>query len=234
VIVVTTTFLAVDARSVSSTIPIVMAASTDPVERGLAASLSRPGGNVTGFTVQAEPEYEAKRLQFLKEAVPNLSHVAFFGTKGEWDLPNAKALRSAAQQLGLTLKLADYTSSNYSDALSSIASDCPDGLFISLTPVGPASYKAILAFALEHRLPTIYPWRQNAVDGGLMSFGIDLRDQYRRVAGYVAKILKGEKPGEMAIQRPVSFEFVVNLKTARAIGLEIPAPVLAQAAEVIE
>jgi putative ABC transport system substrate-binding protein len=173
-------------------------------------------------------------MQFLKHTVPNLSRVAYFGTKGEWDLPNAKALRSAADHLGLTLKLADYAGSNYSDALSSIERERPDGLFVSLTPLGPAPYKAILAFTLEHRLPTIYPWRQNVVDGGLMSYGIDLADQYRRVAGYVARILKGEKPSEMSIQQPVKFEFVINLKTARAIGLEIPAPVLAQAAEVIE
>jgi ABC-type uncharacterized transport system substrate-binding protein len=138
VIVVTTTFLAVDARRASSTLPVVMAASTDPVERGLGASLSQPGGNITGFTVQAGPEYEAKRMQFLRDTVPNLSRVAFFGTKGGWDLPNAKALRATAERLGLTLKLADYTGSNYSDALSTIASERTDGLFGSLTPLGRA------------------------------------------------------------------------------------------------
>ena len=232
VIVVTALWLAKEMMSVTTAVPIVMAAGGDPVAAGVAASLSRPGGNVTGFSILAGPEVEAKRLQFLKDTVPNMSRVAFLCTRLVWESPVGNAVRTAAAARGVTLLHAEHTLTNYLDALALMAKERPDGLFVSAEPA--ANTKTILDFASEHRMPAIYPWRQYVLDGGLMSYGIELVDQYRRVAGYVDKILKGEKPGELPIQRPTKFELVINLKTAKAIGIEIPAPVLSQAAEVID
>ena len=230
VIVVTTVVLAKEMMSVTTTVPIVMAAGADPVVNGVAASLSHPGGNVTGFTILPGPDFHAKRLQFLKDTVPNISRVAFLGTRGEWE--NANALRVAAEALGITLLHAEHTLTNYADAFALMVKERPDALFVSPNPA--ANPKAILDFAAKYRMPAIYPWRQYALDGGLMSYGVDLDEQYRHSAGYVDRILKGEKPGDLPIQQPTKFELVINLKTAKAMGLEIPAPILSQAADVIE
>jgi len=127
---------------------------------------------------------------------------------------------------------AEHTLTNYADAFAMIARELPNALFVSVQP-SPIP-NSIIDFASQQRVPAIYPWRQYVVDGGLMSYGVDLFDQYRRAAGYVDKILNGEKPGELPIQQPTKFELVINMKTATALGLEIPAPLLAQAADVFE
>jgi putative ABC transport system substrate-binding protein len=132
------------------------------------------------------------------------------------------------------LLLAEHSVTEYADAFALLSRERPDALFISLTPVGPPLYKTTLDFAMEHKLPATFPWRQYVVDGGLMSYGVDLSEQYRRTAGYVDKILKGEKPGDLPIELPTKFELVINLKTAKAIGLEMPPAVLALADELIE
>jgi ABC-type uncharacterized transport system substrate-binding protein len=232
VIVVTTVVLAKEMMGATTTVPIVMAAGGDPIRTGVAANLARPGGNVTGFTIIPGPEFHAKRLQYLKDTIPNTSRVAYLATRGEWDDTTGKAIRFAAMGLGVTLTHAEHTLTNYTDAFALMAKERPDALVVSANPA--ANPKAIIDFASEHRMPAIYPWRQYVLDGGLMSYGIDLQDQYHRSAGYVDRILKGENPAELPIQQPTKFELVVNLKTAKAIGVEIPAPVLAQAAEVIE
>jgi putative ABC transport system substrate-binding protein len=232
VIVVTTGELAKEMMGATSTVPIVMAASVDPVALGVAASLSRPGGNITGFDIQVLPEFDAKRVQFLKDVVPNATRVAFLGTKADWESTNGTAVRSAAASLNIMLFHAEHTLTNYADAFAMIARELPNAFFVSVQP-SPIP-KSIIDFASQQRVPAIYPWRQYVVDGGLMSYGVDLFDQYRRAAGYVDKILNGEKPGELPIQQPTKFELVINLKTAKALGLEIPGPVLAQAADVFE
>jgi putative ABC transport system substrate-binding protein len=232
VIVVTTGEIAKEMMGVTSTVPIVMAASVDPVALGVAASLSRPGGNITGFDIQVLPEFDAKRLQFLKDVIPNVTRVAFLGTKADWESTNGSAVHAAAASLGITLFHAEHTLKNYADAFAMIARESPNALFVSVQP-SPVP-NSIIDFASQQQLPAIYPWRQYVVDGGLMSYGVDLADQYRRAAGYVDRILKGEKPGELPIQQPIKFELVINLKTAKALGLEMPAPVLAQAADVFE
>src|SRR5215467_14375827 len=232
VIVVTTVVLAKEMMGATTAVPIVMAAGGDPIGVGVVASLARPGGNVTGFTIVPGPEFHAKRLQYLKDAIPNLSRVAYLATRGEWESTAGNAIRAAAMALGLTLLHAEHTLTNYTDAFTLIAKERPDALLVSANPA--ANPKAILDFALEHRMPTIYPWRQYVLDGGLMSYGIDLEDQYRRAAGYVDRILKGESPAKLPIQQPSKFDLVINLKTAKIIGLEVPVAVLSQAAEVIE
>ena len=232
IIVVTTSELAKEMMGATATIPIVMAASVDPVALGVAANLSRPGGNITGFDIQVLPEFDAKRLQFLKDLVPNVMRVAFLGTKADWESTNGTAVRAAAASLGITIFHAEHTLKNYADAFAMIAGESANALFVSVQP-SPIP-NSIIDFASQHRLPAVYPWRQYVLDGGLMSYGVDLFDQYRRAAGYVDRILKGEKPGELPIQQPTKFELVINLKTAKALGLTVPSYVLAQAAEVIE
>jgi ABC-type uncharacterized transport system substrate-binding protein len=232
VIVVTTTTLAKEMMGVTSTVPIVMAAGFDPVALGIVQSLSRPGGNITGFSNHPGPEFEAKRLQLLIQAAPTKSRIAFLGTRSDWEATNGLAIREVASKLGVTLIPALHTLTNYEDALAFIEKENAEALFVAPQPA--PNQKLIVDFAFRHRMPAMYPWRQYVTDGGLMSYGIDLIDQYRRVAGYVDRILKGEKPGELPIQQPTKFELVINLKTAKTLGLELPAPILAQAGEVIE
>jgi putative ABC transport system substrate-binding protein len=232
IIVVTTTTLAKEMMRVTSTVPIVMAASFDPVAAGVVRDLSRPGGNITGFSNHPGPEFEAKRLQILVATAPNRKRIAFLGTKADWENANGRAVREAAPKLGVTVVHAVHTLTNYEDALAFIDKENLEALFVAPQPA--PNQKLIVEFAFGRRMPAMYPWRQYVVDGGLMSYGIDLYDQYRRAAGYVDKILKGENPGDLPIQQPTKFELVISLKAAKALGLEIPAPILSLAAEVIE
>lgn len=232
VIVVTTTTLAKEMKDVTNTVPIVMAASFDPVAVGVVPNLSRPGGNITGFSNHPTPEFEAKRLQLLATTAPLSSRIAYLGTRSDWESVNGMAVREAAPKLGVTIVHAVHTLINYQDALSFIEKENLEALFVAPQPA--PNQKLIVDFAFRRRMPAMYPWRQYVTEGGLMSYGIDLFDQYRRAAGYVDRILKGEQPGELPIQQPTKFELVINLKTAKALGLEIPASVLSQAADVIE
>jgi putative ABC transport system substrate-binding protein len=232
VIVVVTTTLAKEMMTVTTTVPIVMAASVDPVSFGVAETLARPGKNVTGFDIQPGPEFDAKRLQVLKDTVRGLSRVAFLGTKEDWERSSANATRSAAALLGLDMFHAEYTQANSTGAFELIARSRPQAMIVSTQPA--SNFSGIIEFALQQKIPAMYPWRQYVEIGGLMSYGTDLLDQYRRAAGYVDRILKGERPADLPIQQPTKFELVINLKTAKAIGLEIPPPVLAQASVVIE
>jgi putative tryptophan/tyrosine transport system substrate-binding protein len=215
-------------------IPIVMSAGGDLVAQGIVASLARPGGNVTGFSNYVGPEIDAKRLQFLKEVAPTARRVAYFGTKQEWDSGNGQALQSAAQGLDLTVILVEHSLAGHAEAFQVLENERPDAFIVSQWTSLWVKRQAIFFFALQHRTPVVYPWREYVDAGGLMSYGLNLVDQYRRSAGYVDKILKGANPGELPIQLPTNFDLVINLKTAKAIGLEIPAHLLAQAAEVIE
>ena len=218
----------------TSTMPIVMAVSPDPVADGIVSSLARPGGNVTGFSVQAGPELEAKRLQFLKEIAPTMVRVGYLATKKEWDDVDGKSLQIAAQKLGMTPYLVENSLASSTEAFRSLESDPPDALVVSHWTSNWVRRQSIFDFALHRRVPVTYPWREYVDAGGLMSYGVNLVDQYRRVGDYVDKIIKGANPAELPIQLPTNFELVINLKAAKAIGLEVPAPVLAQAAEVIE
>jgi len=218
----------------TSTMPIVMAVSPDPVADGIVSSLARPGGNVTGFSLQAGPELEAKRLQFLKEIAPTMVRVGYLATKKEWDDIDGKSLQIAAQKLGMTPYLVENSLASSTEAFRSLESDPPDALVVSHWTSNWVRRQCIFDFALHQRVPVTYPWREFVDAGGLMSYGVNLVDQYRRVGDYVDKIIKGANPAELPIQLPTNFELVINLKAAKAVGLEVPAPVLAQAAEVIE
>lgn len=221
-------------KRVTSELPIVMASSSDPVQAGIVASLARPGGNITGFTNDAGTEFEAKRLQLLKQALPEATLVAYLGQKQGWESPEGKSIRAAAPILGMTLVHAEPTFATYFDAFASIIRARANALFVATNPTNYANRQIIVDFAAEHRLPGMYPYREFVEAGGLMSYGTSLPDLYRRAAGHVDKILKGTKPADLAIQQPTKFELVLNMKTAKALGLTIPLLLLAQADEVIE
>ena len=226
--------LARAAKRLTSTVPIVMASSFNPVEEGLVASLARPGGNITGLTHHAGPEIEAKRLQLLKEAVPQATRIAFLGLQSLWDGAEGNSVRAAAPTFGVALIHAGYTPTDYTGAFALITRERPHALFVARHGSNNANGQRIADFALEQRLPSVFPYRESVEAGGLLSYGASVPDLYRRAAGHVDKILKGAKPADLAVEQPTKFELVINLKTARTLGLSVPPIVLAQADEVIE
>jgi putative ABC transport system substrate-binding protein len=221
-------------QRLTRTVPIVMANSSDPTAQGLVASLARPGGNITGFTGNTGPEFEAKRLELLREVAPNATRVAYLGLKIDWESPAAMGVRNAAERLGITLLHAEHTPSNYDDALAFIAREQMQGLFVARNPWNFSNRRAITGFATDRRLAAVYPTREFAEVAGLITYGPSLSDLYRRAAGHVDKILKGAKPAELPVEQPTKFELVINFKTARTLGLTMPSTLLALADEVIE
>ena len=221
-------------KRVTSTVPIIMANSYDPVAAGLVASLARPGGNITGFTVHAGPEIEAKRLQMLKESVPQASHVAFLGLKSDWEGPQGTSVQASARMLGITLVHAEHSPAHFADAFALIIRNKPHALYVARHPAIFANRQLIVDFAVKHRVPGMYPYRESVAAGGLMSYGTNVPDLFRRAAGHVDKILKGTKPADLAVEQPTKFAMVINLNAAKALGVTIPPLLLAQADEVIE
>jgi putative ABC transport system substrate-binding protein len=223
------------AKEVTSIIPIVMAGFVnDPVADGLVVSLARPGGNVTGLTGTVSPEIEGKRVELLKAALPKIRRVAFLGTKSDWEDSFGKSAQAAAQVVGVTLLHAEHTPDNYEDAFARIVREHPDALLVPNSTSNYARRRLIVDFAMKSRLPGMYPVRDFTEAGGLISYGLDFRDLFRRVTVHVDKTLKGAKPADLPIEQPTKFELVVNLKTAKALGLTIPQTVLIRADEVIQ
>jgi ABC-type uncharacterized transport system substrate-binding protein len=223
------------AKEATATIPIVMAQDTDPVGSGFVASLARPGGNVTGVT-NLSPELGGKRLELLKEAVPKLARVAVLSDPA---LPSSvnevkEVLPAAARALKLTFQPWEVRSADdFERVFAALNKQRPDGLYVLSGSLMNANQKRIADFALKNRLPSI--GRRGFVDaGGLMAYGADIADSYRRVATYVDKILKGAKPADLPVEQPKKFEFIINLKVAKQIGLTIPPNVLARADRVIK
>jgi putative ABC transport system substrate-binding protein len=223
-------------KNATKTIPIVMAgAAPDPVKAGLVESLARPGGNVTGITILAG-ELSGKRLELFKEAFPKIARVAVLydpaSPSGALDVK--EILPQAARALRLTIQPCEIgTAEDFEKVFAALNKEPSDGLYVSPVALMSANQKRIISFALKSRLPSIYSNRGAVDAGGLMSYSADLADSYRRVATYVDKIIKGAKPGDLPIERPTKFELVINLKTAKQIGLVIPPNVLARADRVI-
>jgi putative ABC transport system substrate-binding protein len=238
VIVVSTSRVAHRVKQATSTVPIVITSGSTLAELGLVQSLARPGGNVTGLTVDTGPGIEAKRLELLREVVSGISRVAFVGSKADWESPMGQAVRRGGGALGLRLVLAEHpvsaTRPDYEAALAVVTRERPDALFAAAGGPGFAYRQVLVEFAAKNRLPAVAPYREFPVAGGLMSYGPSLTDLYRRAAGYVAKILTGAKPADLPIEQPTKFELVINLKTAKSLGLKIPPAVLARADEVLE
>jgi putative tryptophan/tyrosine transport system substrate-binding protein len=226
--------LAREVKRVTNTTPIVMVTSDDPVGAGLVTSLNRPGGNITGFTVHGGTEFEGKRVELVNEMVPQLSRIAFLGVKDEWEGPVGTVLREAARKLGLTLLPAIHTPKDYTAAFALIASSGPLAMLVTRHVSNYANRQLILTFATDHRVPAMYAFRECVDAGGLVSYGVSVSDLLRRAAGYVDKILRGEKPADLPVEQPTKFELVINLKTAKALGITVPPTVLARADEVIE
>jgi ABC-type uncharacterized transport system substrate-binding protein len=224
------------AKQATTTIPIVMGSlAADPIETGFIVSLARPGGNITGMTEMAA-QLGGKRLELLKQTVPGLSRVAVF-----WNPPNPaygpilRELEGAAPLLGLELQRLEVRApEDFEGALQAAIRRRAGALFVSGDPLVTNRPRVVADLALKYRLPTMTDFKELPGAGGLMSFGPDLVDSYRRAATHVDKILKGAKPADLPMEQPTKFDLVVNLRTARALGLTIPQSVLIQATQVIQ
>ena len=218
------------------TIPIVMVgAGADPVAAGLVESLARPGGNVTGLTL-LNRELGGKRLALLKEVVPKVVRVAVLFDPAITDIAREvkEDLSVAARALKLTIQPWEVRAADFESVFVALNKQPPDGLYVLPGPITVTHQKRIVGFALKSRLPSVYSRTEFVDAGGLMYYGAELADSYRRVAYYVDKILKGTKPADLPVEQPTKFELVVNLKTAKQIGVTIPQKVLARADKVIK
>ena len=223
------------AKRATATIPIVMTSAGDPLGSGLVASLARPGGNVTGMSLMA-PDLGGKRLELLKELLPRLWRVAVL-----WNAANPysaivfRETQAAGRILGIEVQSLEVRGpDDFNDAFKAARQHDPAALVVVEDPLTVNHRTAIADFAAAHHLPALYGTREYVAVGGLLSYGASLTDLNRRAAGYVDKVLKGAKPADLPVQQPSRFEFVINLKTARTLGLDVPPSLLARADEVIE
>ncbi|MBI2210333.1 MAG: ABC transporter substrate-binding protein [Deltaproteobacteria bacterium] len=226
---------ALAAKKATRTIPIVVASAGDPVTLGLVESLARPGGNVTGLS-QIAPELAGKRLELLKEIVPKLSRVAvLWNPQGTTSPLSWKEIQLPARELGVQLHSLEARSlKDFDKAFEEAARTRAGALAIMPDPLFAGNLKRIAELAAKSRLPSIFHLEEFVASGGLVAYGVDRPDQFRRAAVYVDKILKGAKPADLPVEQPTKFELVINLKTAKQIGLTIPPNVLARADKVIK
>ena len=222
-------------KKATSTVPLVFIAVGDPVGTGVVPSLAQPGGNLTGLSSIA-PDLEGKRLGLLQEVVPKLSHVAFFlNPANAFHTASIRQARVAAQSLGIKLQPLEVDKSEQLDgAFASIVKEKPDALLILADRIFLHNRERMMEFAIQQRLPTVNAYRELVEAGGLMSYGPSYEDMHRRAAGYVDKILKGAKPADLPIEQPTKFTLLINLKTAKTLGLTIPPTLIVRADEVIE
>jgi putative ABC transport system substrate-binding protein len=233
--IIVTSGVAVPAvKQATNVIPVVFAISTDPLGAGLVASLARPGGNVTGLSVQ-QPDIAGKRLELLREIVPNLRRLLILANVGVREsVQELGEVEAAASKLGLDIgKLEIRLAQDIEPVFERFKSQA-DALYVVVDGLVGANHTRIKTLALAARLPTIFNTRAYAADGGLMSYGPNFPDLFRRAAEYVDKILRGAKPGDLPVEQPTKFELVINLKTAKALGLKISETFLLRADEVIE
>jgi putative ABC transport system substrate-binding protein len=222
------------AKEVTLTIPIVMAQDTDPVGNGFVASLARPGGKITGLSTLS-PELSGKQLELLKEMVPKLSHMAVLGISSRPGNAQAvKELELAAAAFNVQLQYLDVLDlKDIEPAFRAASKEHANAILLLGNPIATTHRKRIIELAIKNRLPAIYDRPEFVEDGGLMTYAVSQNDLYRRAATYVDKILKGAKPADLPVEQPTKFEFIINLKAAKQIGLTIPPNVLARADRVI-
>jgi putative tryptophan/tyrosine transport system substrate-binding protein len=222
------------AQHATTNTPIIMCIADDAVREGFVANLSRPGGNITGMA-SFGPELAGKRLGLLREATPRVTRVALL-----WNPPGAgpdymKDTLIAARSLGVTLQSVEVkTANDFESAFASVLQGRAEALVVGSGQFMFAHQQRLVAFATNNRLPSIYAWKEPVSAGGLMAYGVNIPEVYRRAAYFVDKILRGTKPGDLPVERPTKFDLVVNLKTAKALGLTIPPLLLARADQVIE
>jgi putative ABC transport system substrate-binding protein len=238
VLVTLATSGALAARQATTTVPVVVAAMADPARDGLVASLARPGGNITGSTFLG-PELIPKRLGLLKEIVPGAARVAVLWHPGVYSERTmsemVKQTETAAQRLALRLQFVGATSpTDFESGVAAMSRDCADALLVYPSPMLYLEHRRIVDLAEKHRLPTVYPWREAVDAGGLCAYGANIPEMVRHAAVYVARILRGAKPGELPVEQPTKFELLINVKTAKDLRLTIPASVLARADQIIE
>ena len=218
-------------KQVTTTIPIVFGVASDPVGSGLVASLARPGGNVTGLSIQV-PDLAGKRLEFLRQVLPDLRRLGIIGNFGHSAVEASEA-QAAARTLGLEVTLADIRAEDIEPAFVALR-DRVDALYVCSDTLTNLARVQIATSALAARLPSTFPFRAFAAAGGLMSYGPNIVNMYRRAAELVDKILRGGKPADIPVEQPTKFDLVINLKTAKALGLTVPDKLVAFADEVIE
>jgi putative ABC transport system substrate-binding protein len=228
----------VAAKQATRTLPIVFAAVADPVTSGLVTSLAQPGGNLTGLSVIG-PELVGKRLEHLKQVVPGVTRVAILWQPGNLperaDKDMLKEAEVAARALGVRLQVVEARGpADFDRAFSDMTRARAGALTVWGSSLFNAERRRLVDLAAKNRLPTAFPWREFVDVGGLMSYGPSLADLFRRAATYVDKILKGAKPADLPVEQPTKFELVINLKTAKALGLTIPPSLLGRADEVIQ
>jgi putative tryptophan/tyrosine transport system substrate-binding protein len=224
-------------KAATATIPIV-GITTDPVAVGLVGSIARPGGNITGVSVDAGLEFYGKQLEILKEVAPTMSKIGFLTGRESWEGPGGMAVREAAEHLGMSLGGSplegDVGEAAYRRVFELMFQEGVNGLIVLAGPRNFTYRRLIIELAEHARMPAIYGPRYMTDAGGLMSYGYDVVDTFRRAADYIDQILKGAKPGDIPFYQGTKFELVINLKTAKALGLTVPPTLLARADEVIE
>lgn len=226
---------ALAAKAATSTIPILVGIGGDPVKTGLVASFNRPGGNITGATLFAS-EMESKRLGLLHEAVPAAKTIAVLVNPGNTSVElQMRDVREAAPRAGVELVILNASAeSEFEGVFATIVRRQAGALLVGADPYFNSRRARLIALAAQHRVPAIYEWREFALDGGLMSYGTVLTEAYRYLGNYAGRILKGEKPGDLPVVQPTKFQFVINLKTAKQLGLTFSPSLLARADEAIE
>jgi len=234
VIVVPTFGLAARVHAVTKTIPIVSAGSPSDVDRSVVASLARPGAMVTGIAGDVGTGIQVKRLELLAALLPKGARIAYIGTRRNWESDGGKATRDAAQRLGLEMFLAEGSAGKHEAAFAAVRRERPLALFVASGPESYARRQAIGEFAAGAGVASSCAGTEFLAHGCLMSYSPDISAYFRDLAGYVDRILKGAKPGELPIEQPTRFEFVINLKVAKALGIAIPQSLLLRAERVIE
>jgi putative ABC transport system substrate-binding protein len=221
-------------KEATSTVPIVMYGNFDPLALGLVSSLARPGRNVTGVLIAPDGTLAGKRLELLKAAVPQAARIALLVPDDESAHLQVQETREAARALGVELPVVAVRGGDYKGAFAGIARERVGALLVGSHQYFVRDRQQIFQLAAAHRLPAMYEWREQVVDGGMMTYSTSLFGLYRRDAVYIDRILKGAQAGELPVERPTKFDLVINLKTARALGLTIPPSLLLRADELIE
>jgi len=235
IIVANTNSVTMALKQQTRAIPIVFVQVVDPINSGIVESVAHPGGNITGFT-SADFSFSAKSVELLKEIAPRVVRLAILRDSSDpWGMAQVGVVQAAAASFGMELTSIDIRDADAIErGISSFARQANRGLIVTATPLSTVHLETIIAVAARNELPTIYPYRYFTNSGGLISYGTDNLDLWRRSASYVDRILKGEKPADLPVQAPTKFELVINLKTAKTLGLTVPPTMLARADEVIE
>ena len=234
VIVAISASAALAVKAATTTIPIVLYGNLDPVAAGLVKSLAKPEGNVTGVLIAPAGTLAAKKLELLKTAVPGAVRIAFLAPADPGIQLQVQETQQAAATLGIKLTVTEAQAGDYERAFATLTAARPDALFVGAHTFFVRDRKRIIALAAKHRLPAMYEWPEQVEDGGLMSYGSSLGGTTRRLAVYVDRLFKGARPGDLPVEQPAEFHLVINLRTARTLGLAIPPALIARADRVIE